>query len=33
MPTGQIPFMIVFAREPAGVIKTTVTVVGAERLL
>jgi predicted Zn finger-like uncharacterized protein len=33
MPTGQIPFMIIFAREPAGVIKTTVTVVGAERLL
>ncbi|OGP88967.1 MAG: hypothetical protein A2031_02520 [Deltaproteobacteria bacterium RBG_19FT_COMBO_43_11] len=30
---GQIPFMIVFAREPAGVIKTTVTTVGAERLL
>jgi predicted Zn finger-like uncharacterized protein len=33
MPTGQIPFMIIFVREPAGVIKTTVTVVGAERLL
>jgi predicted Zn finger-like uncharacterized protein len=33
MPTGQIPFMIVFAREPSGVIKTTVTVTGAERLL
>jgi hypothetical protein len=30
---GQIPFMIVFAREPAGVIKTTVMTVGAERLL
>jgi predicted Zn finger-like uncharacterized protein len=30
---GQIPFMIVFAREPAGVIKTTVMAVGAERLL
>jgi hypothetical protein len=25
--------MIVFANEPAGVIKTTVTTVGAERLL
>ena len=33
LPNGQIPFMIVFAREPAGVIKTTVTTVGAERLL
>jgi predicted Zn finger-like uncharacterized protein len=33
MPTGQIPFMIVFAREPSGVIKTTVTTIGAERLL
>ena len=30
---GQIPFMIVFTREPAGVIKTTVMTVGAERLL
>jgi predicted Zn finger-like uncharacterized protein len=30
---GQIPFMIVFVHEPAGVIKTTVTTVGAERLL
>ena len=30
---GQIPFMIVFAREPAGVIKTTVMTIGAERLL
>jgi predicted Zn finger-like uncharacterized protein len=33
MPNGQIPFMIIFAKEPAGVIKTTVTTVGAERLL
>ena len=33
MPNGQIPFMIIFAREPAGVIKTTVVTVGAERLL
>jgi predicted Zn finger-like uncharacterized protein len=32
-PNGQIPFMIVFTREPAGVIKTTVTTIGAERLL
>lgn len=33
MPNGMIPFMIVFVREPAGVIKTTVKVTGAERLL
>jgi hypothetical protein len=33
VPNGQIPFMIVFAHEPPGVIKTTVTTVGAERLL
>ena len=33
MPNGQIAFMIVFSREPAGVIKTTVVTVGAERLL
>ncbi|MGV8058233.1 MAG: zinc-ribbon domain-containing protein [Smithellaceae bacterium] len=33
MPNGMIPFMIVFVREPAGVIKTTVKTVGAERLL
>jgi predicted Zn finger-like uncharacterized protein len=32
-PGGQIPFMIVFTREPPGSIKTTVTVIGAERLL
>jgi predicted Zn finger-like uncharacterized protein len=33
VPNGQIPFMIVFAREPTGVIKTTVTTIGAEHLL
>lgn len=33
VPNGMIPFMIVFTREPAGVIKTTVKTVGAERLL
>ena len=33
MPNGQIPFMIVFSHEPAGIIKTTVVTVGAERLL
>lgn len=33
MPNATIPFMIVFTREPAGVIKTTVRTVGAERLL
>ena len=33
MPNGQIPFMIVFPREPSGVIKTTVTPVRVERLL
>ncbi len=33
MPNGQIPFMVVFTHEPAGVIKTTVVTVGAERLL
>jgi len=33
MSNGQIPFMIVFSHEPAGVIKTTVVTVGAERLL
>lgn len=32
-PGEQIPFMIVFTREPPGSIKTTVTVIGAERLL
>lgn len=30
---GQIPFMIVFAREPVGVVKTTVRTTAAERLL
>lgn len=33
VPGGQIPFMIVFPSEPAGVIKTTVETVGADRLL
>lgn len=33
MPGGQIPFMIVFPNEPAGVIKATVVTIGAERLL
>lgn len=32
-PKGQIPFMIVFTREPPGVVKAFVTPVGAERLL
>jgi len=32
-PNEHIPFMIVFAREPPGVIKTAVTIIGAERLL
>jgi predicted Zn finger-like uncharacterized protein len=32
-PKGQIPFMIVFAREPVGVVKTFVVPSGAERLL
>jgi predicted Zn finger-like uncharacterized protein len=32
-PKGQIPFMIVFTREPAGLVKTFVTPAGAERLL
>jgi predicted Zn finger-like uncharacterized protein len=32
-PRGQIPFMIVFTREPAGVVKAFVTPTGAERLL
>ena len=32
-PGGQIPFMIVFAREPPGVIKTAVVPAAAERLL
>lgn len=33
IPNGQVPFMIVFTREPPGVIKTTVMTIGAERLL
>jgi hypothetical protein len=32
-PDGQIPFMILLIREPAGVVKTIVTLTGAERLL
>jgi predicted Zn finger-like uncharacterized protein len=32
-PKGQIPFMIVFTREPPGVMKAYVIPVGAERLL
>lgn len=33
IPNGQIPFMIVFTREQPGIIKTTVMIAGAERLL
>jgi len=33
VPQGRIPFMIVFTREPAGVLKAFATPVGAERLL
>jgi hypothetical protein len=33
VPQGRIPFMIVFTREPAGVVKAFATPVGAERLL
>ena len=33
LPNGQIPFMIVFPNEPAGVIKTAVVTIGVERLL
>ena len=32
-PKGKIPFMIVFTREPAGLVKTFVTPTGVERLL
>lgn len=32
-PEGQIPFMVVFAGEPPGVVKTMVVPAGAERLL
>lgn len=31
-PGGKIPFMIVFAREPAGVVKTTIMPLSADRL-
>lgn len=33
LPNGHIPFMIVFAHEPPGLIKTNLTTIGAERLL
>jgi predicted Zn finger-like uncharacterized protein len=33
LPNGHIPFMIVFAHEPPGLIKTTLVTIGAERLL
>ncbi len=33
LPNGQIPFMLVFAHEPPGLIKTTLMTIGAERLL
>jgi hypothetical protein len=33
VPNGMVPFMIVFLREPPGVVKTLVTPVEAERLL
>ena len=33
VPQGRIPFMIVFTREPAGVVKAFATPIGAERLL
>ncbi|MEN6321555.1 MAG: DUF3426 domain-containing protein [Syntrophaceae bacterium] len=32
MPKGQIPFMIVFTKEPAGVAKATVTAMRAEKI-
>jgi hypothetical protein len=32
LPKGQLPFMIVFTHEPTGVVKATVTAVGAERI-
>jgi len=32
LPRGQIPFMIVFPHEPLGVVKATVTAVGAEKI-
>ena len=33
LPNGHIPFMLVFAHEPPGLIKTTLMTIGAERLL
>jgi len=33
LPTGHIPFMIVFAQKTPGLIKTTLKTIGAERLL
>ena len=33
LPTGHIPFMIVFAQKTPGLIKTTLMTIGAERLL
>jgi hypothetical protein len=33
LPGGRIPFMIVWAFEPPGAAKTSVTVAGVERLL
>jgi predicted Zn finger-like uncharacterized protein len=33
LPNGRIPFMIIFTSEPPGSIKTTVMIIGAERLL
>ena len=33
LPNAQIPFMLVFAHEPPGLIKTTLMTIGAERLL
>ena len=33
VPNGQIPFMIVFTKDPPGTFKTSIIVSGAERLL
>ncbi|PKN10159.1 MAG: hypothetical protein CVU72_02130 [Deltaproteobacteria bacterium HGW-Deltaproteobacteria-7] len=33
IPNGRIPFMIIFTRDVPGIIKTTVMIAGAERLL
>ncbi len=30
-PQGQVPFMVVFFREPAGAVKTLVSIIGAEK--